>query len=138
MRNRKGLIFDSQLPERRLMHYVLRSVLCSARELGLVVLLSWSAYNWWVWVCAAPGCQTSRKAALTSDTFFASFVSFNLVSGIFQLLTPHHHLRIFAPTLWPLNLADLFQCRQPLRMSVHTTPCAKHMRTCNGSVNVAP
>lgn len=88
----------------------------------------------------ATGCQTSRKAALTSDTFFASFVSlsFDFASGIFQLLTPHHHLRIFAPTLCPLNLADLFQCRQPLRMRVHTTPCAKHMSTCAASAFIPP
>src|SRR5690242_19356326 len=82
--------------------------------------------------CTRPGCQTSRKAALTSETLFASFVSLSFFSGIFQLFTPHHHLRTFAPTLCPLNLADRFQCRQPLRISVHTTPCAKHMRTLRG------
>ena len=80
--------------------------------------------------------QTFKKLALTSETFFASFVSrIVLPAGTFQSFTFHHHLRIRAPKLCPLNLADLFQCRQPLSMSVHSTPWAKQKMTCAQSIS---
>lgn len=74
------------------------------------------------------GFQTFKKAALTSDTFLAKFLSLRRERrerpslGMVHLLTPHHHLRILAPTLCPLNLDDRFQCRQPWMMRFHSTP----------------
>jgi hypothetical protein len=105
------------------------SILCRTREFPFVVLRHGS-------VCLArvsiPRRRTFRKVALTSDTFLANLVSLNrdFPAGTFQLLTPHHHRRILAPTPCPLNFADLFQCRQPLSRSVHSTPWAKQKMTC--------
>jgi hypothetical protein len=50
-------------------------------------------------------------------------------AGIFQLLTFHHHLRMRAPTLRPLNCDARFQCRQPAKMRVHIAPCARGKKT---------
>lgn len=50
-------------------------------------------------------------------------------SGMFQLLTPHHHFLILPPILAPPISAPLFQYRQPAKASVHAMPCTSGRKT---------
>ena len=72
-----------------------------------------------------------RKEKLTSGMLLTGFPCLmrGPWAGIFQLLTPHHHLRTLAPKPRPLNLEDRFKCRQPLNTKVQRRPCAKHSNT---------
>ena len=94
------------------------SIVPSAPKLRLVKLSAVSP----------PSTKTLKLKNLlpTSPTSLASFSFF---SGIFQLLTSHHHLRILLPTVFPPNFALRFQYRQPDNSRVHKVPCTSGRTT---------
>lgn len=62
--------------------------------------------------------------------------SYHVLSGIFQLFTPHHHFLTLPPILAPPTSAPLFQYRQPAKASVHSMPCTSGSITCAGQGDI--
>jgi hypothetical protein len=105
--------------------YIMAPSMCGdnpALQAHVIPSLKSQCHDWQVSHCYV-AMDRSRPTALGEG------LGRDFSAGMVQLFTPYHHRRTLAPIEFPLSCALRFQCCQPSRARLYTTPWARGIMT---------